>query len=382
MENTYQSWHLCWEYPPNIVGGLGVACSSLTLALMKESVVRVFHSGGNSEIGSYHCYSNFGGSPLRLNFDALLDSLQSTGVSVLEDLGLHDLARYTESVLAHEPELGVIVHGHDWHSILVGVALKRMYGTPFILHIHSTQLERVGIHSKNWICELEQWGVENADRVITVSAISRRFLIKHYRVLASKISVCHNAITSHVILGQPSAKVSILLYAGRMSSQKSPELMIEVMRALSPLYPQLRLIMAGEGSQLQDLRRVVETCGLSEKIQFLGKVPHDEMLNVYKRADLLCLPSISEPFGLVATEAATRGLSVVLSECCGAAELLPSAVLVSHRDVKKWVAVLGGLIDDSERRISNALRVQKEAATRTWQDAASEVLEIYASLKN
>lgn len=382
MEYPYQSWHLCWEYPPNTVGGLGVACSGLVSTLEEKSSTRVFSADLLSGGSSYDCYEDMGLYEDSSDFDQLVESFKPPSLHVLKDFPLDQLSQFTESILQCEPDDGVIVHGHDWHSILAAVALKKFYGTPFILHVHSTQVERVGSHSRNWISDLEQWGILNADRVICVSEISKQSLINNYRVLESKLHVCHNALIHSSECRPPSSEVRTLLFAGRMCSQKSPELMVEVMRNLSTKYPHLHLIMAGEGEQAQELRSMIEMCELTSKIQLLGKVPHKEMLSLYDRTDVLCLPSVAEPFGLVALEAASRGLSVVLSDRCGAAEILTLAKVVSHRDVEGWVASIVELIENPGYRAANTLSVQKEAASRTWQDAATEILAIYASLKN
>ena len=285
-------------------------------------------------------------------------------------------------LLAQQPAADVIVHAHDWHSILAAIALKRRYGTPFILHIHSTQAERQGEQAMDFIYELEQWGMHEAEKVICVSANSAQFIRQHYSLSTHKTHIVHNACPSSLSTVCVSAEIKCILFIGRMCSQKSPELMIEIMRRLLAIHPQLKLLIAGEGDELSAIRDVVDFCQIAESVEILGMLPHSNVHLLYQRADVLCLPSIEEPFGIVAVEAAQHGLSVLLSDRCGVKEQLASAKVIPHRDVTMWVHELDELVKHRSKHRELASSVQKEAASRTWKDAADEILAIYASVVN
>ena len=315
------------------------------------------------------------------NIDSLLDKIIS-GQFSRDDTLLGAVTRFCSWILgravASPPE---IVHAHDWHSILAAAALKRRFGIPMVLQIHSSQSERVGSFSSEGIRALEQWGMEQADAVIAVSDVSVESLRADYVVSSGKLHLVRNAIDPSPTHFPIADELKTLLFVGRFCSQKSPELAVEVFRKLVIRYPFLRLLMVGEGELLEPMKQLVGFYGLQHNIELLGKIPPSEMALIYSRADMLMLPSIAEPFGLVALEAAQAGLAVLLTERCGAKECLPSACVVAHRDVDAWVQSTSRLIENKSTYQELVMRLQKEAASRTWQDAAEEILAIYAKIK-
>ena len=380
-EQSQTVWHISWEYPPHITGGLGVACAALVVELSALLNVKVFHVSLLAEdfvSGSYEK------RPWEVNkregLELLLGKLLS-GQYVGSDEYFMKVQRLCCHVLSQQPPAGLIIHAHDWHSILAAVAMKRRYGIAFVLHLHSTQVERQGAQSRDFIYALEQWGMDEAETVVCVSQNSANYITKHYKLKCSKVKVVHNASTSPTCGCEPSADVRTLLFAGRMCCQKSPELMIEIMRRLLVRHPHLKLLMVGAGEELRSIQAVVDFCQIGDSVEVLGMLPQECMGRLYQRADVLCLPSAAEPFGLVALEAAERGLAVLLSDQCGAKELLLSATVLPHRDVNAWVNALDEFIKKPQLYRAQATAGQKEAASRTWQDAADEILAIYARMK-
>ena len=376
------SWHLCWEYPPRVTGGLGVACAGLVGALREVSRVEVWHPDVFCRSGEVDSsYSSYSASHLSEDFSEVVNSLLA-GQLAQGDSFWRQVQQFAMDVVANKPEEWMIVHAHDWHSLLAAVALKRRYGTEFIFHIHSTELERAGVQAQNSLYALEQWGMDEAARVICVSQQSAQLVAEHYSISPSKLAVVHNGGEAVVCKATLSNEVRTLLFAGRMCSQKAPQFILEVMRRLRSRFTHLKLLMAGEGEYLEEIRSLVDFYCLSDCIEIFGMVPANRMLLIYKRADVLCLPSISEPFGLVATEAAQHGLSVLLSDRCGVSELLVSAPVIEQGNVDQWVGALATLIAEPAQHRELARSVQKEAASHTWQDAADEFLALYASFEN
>lgn len=364
-----------------IDGGLGVACEGIYGALLKSEAcsVDVFHpsmmEGYGDAIGAY----------LNQDFDLgdidlLLDKIIS-GQFSRDDTLLGAVARFSSWLLGRAVgRQPVVVHAHDWHSILAAVALKKMYGVPMVLQMHSSQVERVGSFAKRGIRALEQWGIEQADAVISVSNFSAKSLICDYCVASEKLHVVRNAIDPTFTISRKSEELKTLLFVGRFCSQKSPELVVEVFRKLVKKFPNLRLLMVGDGELLTPMRKLVDFYALQHNVELLGKMAPSDVALVYNRADILMLPSIAEPFGMVALEAAQSGLGVILSDRCGAKEILTSACAVEHRDTDVWVQCITRLIESNSSYRDLVSCLQKEAASRTWQDAADEILAIYAKV--
>ena len=365
-----------------IDGGLGVACEGIYGALLKSEAcsVDVFHPSmmeGNGDAHGAYYNQDFDLDEI----DSLLDIIIS-GQSVRSETLLGAVIRFSSWLLGRSvsdpPE---IVHAHDWHSILAAVALKKLYGMPMVLQMHSSQVERVGSFAKRGIRALEQWGLEHADVVISVSNVSAQSLASDYCVPVGKLHVVRNAIDPSCSIFSKAEGLRTLLFVGRFCSQKSPELAVEVFRKLVKKFPYLRLVMVGEGELLATMRKLVDFYALEHNVELLGKMAPPDVALIYDRADMLLLPSIAEPFGMVALEAAQSGLGVILSDRCGAKEVLTSACVVGHRDIDGWVRSITSLVECKSRYQELVRRLQKEAASRTWQDAAEDILAIYAKVK-
>ncbi|WP_165788904.1 glycosyltransferase family 4 protein [Rubritalea profundi] len=374
------AWHLTWEFPPVIEGGLGIACEGIYNGLQTAGCnVEVFHPAmmkGHRDIKESYLNEDFSSC----DFDSLVDKIIS-GQSLRGETLLEAVQSFSSWVLGQSAQsLPDVVHAHDWHSMLAAVALKKVHGVPMVLQMHSSQVERVGVFAKRGIQALEQWGLEYADAVIAVSGISAQSLACAYCVSAWKIHVVQNAIDSSSVNLREPDELKTLLFVGRFCSQKSPELVVEIFRRLVQQYPHLRLLMVGRGELLDPMRKLIDFYALQQNVELLGKIPVESVAIVYSRADLLMLPSIAEPFGMVALEAAQAGLAVILSERCGAKEILKSACVVEHRDVDAWVRSVTHLIESTLSYRELVSQLQKEAASRTWRDAAEEILAIYAKV--
>lgn len=327
--------------------------------------------------GDEDAYGGYaGGEPRQIDPNKLVDTLLS-GQRHSDVTILGHVLEFSAFVLSQKNlSQASVIHAHDWHTLLAAVAIKQKWGIPFVLHLHSCQLEREGRVATNWIYELEQWGINLADKVICVSHHSAKFIGEHYSVGQEKLSVVHNALSSSLGFARSEKPKDTVLFAGRLSGQKSPELMVEIFRKLLELKPDSKLLIAGDGELTQNLRAIVEFHAISDSVELLGKVPYSFMPRLYERASVLCLPSVAEPFGLVALEAASCGLKVILSDSCGVIELLGSASCVSLEDIPAWVQHLAEALGAN----SPSTSLQKEAASRSWQDTALEILDLYQTV--
>ncbi|MGJ8672477.1 glycosyltransferase family 4 protein [Rubritalea sp.] len=371
-------WHISWEDTQNATGGLGIACGELVDALPEEHyLISAASLLGMDVESSYSSYS----SETRLelvDWERVLSKLVSGQVPQGTSIEKAVL-RFNLAILGQKRDSLAAVHVHDWHGLLVGVALKRIIKIPLIVHFHSIQQERVGTHVMDQISSLEKWGVLQADHVFCVSERSSRNVMREFETLPNRLSVVHNSSVFEVS-SSSSFHGGSLMFVGRICEQKSPFFMLEVLRELRKYSSRYSLVMIGEGSQLEMLHSVTELYGLEESIQWVERQSHQDIVSFYKRADILCLPSSEEPFGLVAIEAARTGCAVILSKNCGASELLASAPTCNAQDPHEWGDVIRSLSCDSGAHRSLVVKLQKEAASYTWQDAAEKVLAIYAKL--
>ncbi|GAA5493971.1 glycogen synthase [Rubritalea halochordaticola] len=388
--------HLCWEFPPRLEGGLGQACAGLVSALKDSLWVNVFSPDegghvyeplisqgvikrGGANIGTYqNSYANVGDLRGMKDMESFYRAFLS-GDPLGLDPFLEQVLRFNRSVINRPVSDVQVVHAHDWLSILAGVCLKRHYGCRLVWHVHSLQSDRVGYHDHGLIYHLEKWGAEQADCIVAVSHYTKRVLCETYEASPEKVRVVHNGIETERGQVTPFGSRKKVLFLGRMTGQKAPEFMVEVARELLRHEPAAHIILAGEGERLPVLREVVNFRKLQGSIHFVGRVHPDRVRGLLENVDVLCLPSLSEPFGLVALEAAMAGVAVVMSDRCGASEVLSSARVVRELHHYEWAGAIQEIFAQDESG-EIRLQVQKEAASRSWHDAAGEMMKIYTDL--
>jgi len=117
-----------------------------------------------------------------------------------------------------------------------------------------------------------------------------------------------------------------LLYAGRLVLEKGPDILIDAFEVLHHENPELSLIIVGEGPLKQRLMNKVIRRGLQNRIHFMGFVDQETLVAIYRSADVFVIPSLYEPFGIVALEAMASGVPVVSSDVGGLSEIVENAV--------------------------------------------------------
>jgi hypothetical protein len=274
-----------------------------------------------------------------------------------------------------------IIHAHDWLTFLPAMHLKLKTGKPLVIHIHSTEVDRTGVASNNWVFELEKKAMEMADRIIPVSNYTGGICIKYYGADPKKIMPVHNGISHHKHALKPALKQgNLVVFFGRITNQKGPEYFIEAAKKVLAYLPDTRFVMAGTGDLLNAMILKVAEFGLGDKIyftDFLNSVKLDELLSM---ADLYCMPSRSEPFGLSAVEAAQYGIPVIISNTSGVAEVLPGAIKMDYNNVEKLAAYIIATLKYNGLRKAVVAADNKSLNTITWKNSALEVMKVYASL--
>ena len=380
--------HLIWEHPTKVVGGLGVAGAALCGALKdKEGVkVRVIAPSDclNVNLISTNAYQ------INIEIEDAL-KLQASVENEQDLLGIKGaVADFTKEVsLAHltDPETNAcsLVHAHDWMTAAAGVSVQRSQGVPLILHIHSTQVDREGAHARGAVYQHEKWAMQQADTIIAVSDYTRRVIIDHYDISSDKIRVVRNASSADegdILLTRKSnvKKEPVVMFAGRLVAQKYPEAAVEIMVGALKQVKNARGVIAGGGDKLKVIRELVKFKGMGDRIEVLGNVPQKNMYAIYDKASVLILPSFSEPFGLVAMEAARARVAVILSDRCGASEVLKSAKVIELYQTNVWIDSLVRLLENTELREAQVHQQMLDIEGYQWSDAGDAVLEIVNEL--
>jgi glycogen(starch) synthase len=384
---------LSWEYPPLIEGGLARHVRKLSEAMVERDVeVHVLTRGGEE-------------SPAQeLSNGVLVHRIREPKRPT--DLGefVTWVERMNSDMLAAGVELGDryefdLVHGHDWLVANACDHLAKRFDAPLVTTIHATEYGRhqgwVDKHPQTYIHGVERWIVNRSQRVIACSHYMREQIVDILGVAEKRISVIPNGIDPDDLQAQSPAELErlrsefaapeekLVLLIGRLVYEKGFQLALEAMPRVIEEAPGTRFLVAGSGTHEAELHRQAEELGLMEHGTFLGWIGDDVLHSLYRIADLTVVPSIYEPFGLVALEAMASGCPCIVADTGGLREV------VVHEE--------GGLrfrADDPEALAEVAIRVlsDDELGQRLiadayehvrrfdWADVAEQTVAVYSEL--
>jgi len=395
-----------WEFPPHNAGGLGVACLGLSRALaglgidlmfvlpvefsvyapwMKVRFGRAPSFGAEALTGSHSAYQSNGGD-VAVTTRAVKSIKKVSRGSIIESV-----FHYAEDAyhIAKE-EMPDIIHVHDWLCIPAGLAAKAACGVPLIIHIHATEFDRTGGNSLNQqVYAIEREGFERADRLIAVSEYTKRVIVEKYGISPEKISVVHNAIDPDMLEGEelPPALIEaraqgykVVLFVGRLTLQKGPDYFITVAREVLAHRDKVLFLIAGSGDMERSVIEMAAGAGIGSKVLFAGFRRGNEMAQLFRAADVLIMPSVSEPFGIVPLEAAAYGVPVIISRQSGVAERLLHALRSDFWDVRKMANDVIAVLDHPPLRGMLQQKARAQALERGWRHAAEECIGVYRTV--
>ncbi len=235
-----------------------------------------------------------------------------------------------------------IIHAHDWLAANALIWIKQgRPGHRGVLTIHSTEYARCGnVHSNgrsNRIRMQERAGTQWADHVIAVSQATRGEIQSIYGVPEGKTSAIYNGVTPErfdVVVdggefkrGQGWAPLDpTVLFCGQLAWQKGPDLLLEAIPGVLRVCPEAKFMFVGEGDMRNGLEGRARQLRIGHAVRFLGHRVDRDLAAVYKVADVLCVPSRNEPFGIVVLEAWSAGKPVVVSQVGGPSEYVTHEV--------------------------------------------------------
>jgi glycogen(starch) synthase len=384
---------LTWEYPPLIEGGLARHVRKLAEALVDRGTdVHVLTRGG----------------------EEMAPEEEAAGVAIHRvrepkrptDLGefVAWVERMNADMLAAGVELGDrfefdLVHGHDWLVAIAGDHLARRFSSPLVTTIHATEHGRhqgwVDKHPQSYIHGTERWITNRADRVIACSYYMREQIADIFDVPEERISVIPNGIDPEDLqphdepelrrlrseFAAPDQKLVLLI--GRLVYEKGFQLALEAMPRLVEEVPGTRFLVAGSGTHEQELRRQAAETGLDEHGTFLGWIGDDVLHSLYPISDVCVVPSIYEPFGLVALEAMASGCPCIVADTGGLREVVPhdaAGLRFRPRDPEALAEVAIRLLRDEELGRRLVTEGREHIRGFDWADVAERTASLYGEL--
>ncbi|UII25653.1 glycosyltransferase family 4 protein [Fulvivirga maritima] len=290
-----------------------------------------------------------------------------------------ELALFTSKTVSFSQNIDFdLIYAHDWTTMKAAMEIKKATKKPLIVHIHSLDYDRSATHGESWVYELEKEGLEAADRIIAVSEYTAQIINEYYEIPNHKIDIVHNAIGayrhSHV---NKIFSEKLILFVGRLTGQKGPAIFMQIAAKVNQQIPETRFVMAGTGELLKQLIESGAYRSVSGKFHFTGQLSPKDMKALYRRCDIYCMPSVSEPFGLSALEAASMGLPVVISKQSGAAEVLPAALKADYWDVDVFVKHIISLLTNDKLYNQVVEGNTKEISKLSWEEVAENIMAVF-----
>ncbi|GFZ98152.1 hypothetical protein GCM10008018_50450 [Paenibacillus marchantiophytorum] len=333
---------LAWEYPPKQVGGLSRAVHELSEALAARG--EIIHVITTSVQGAPAFEMMNGVYVHRLPIDHSGNTHFYHWAFEMNLAMIDHLVRWRENGGRID-----LLHAHDWMVFHTAREIKASYGIPLIATIHATEWGRnqgnLYADLQNKIHQLEWKLTYEASRVFVCSAYMKEEVERIFHLPPDKVSVHPNGIETQVSLAPVHRPViagqqdKVIFYIGRLVYEKGIQILIAAMPAILSHVPQAKLVIAGSGPMEAELR--ANSAHLGDRVAFAGFVSDDYRTQLYQAAEVCVIPSLYEPFGIVALEAIAHKRPLILSDTGGLAEIIRHGVdgfkaLPGHVDSLAW----------------------------------------------
>jgi glycogen(starch) synthase len=292
-----------------------------------------------------------------------------------------------------------LVHGHDWLVAAACDHLAKRFGAPLVTTIHATEhgrhQGRVEVHPQAYIHGVERWITNRSDRVIACSYYMREQIADIFGVEGDRVTVIPNGIDPDELQPHDAPELEhlrsefaapderLVLLVGRLVHEKGFQIALEAMPALIERLPGTRFVVAGSGTHEAELRRQAADLGLVEHGTFLGWIGDDVLHSLYRIADVCVVPSIYEPFGLVALEAMASGCPCIVADTGGLREVVPhDQVGLRFRagDAEDLADVTARVLSDGHLGQRLVAEAHEHVRRFDWLDVAERTAELHAGL--
>jgi glycogen(starch) synthase len=277
-----------------------------------------------------------------------------------------------------------VIHSHDWLTYPAGMAAKQVSGKPLVVHVHATDFDRSGGNVNPGVYDMERAGMHAADKIITVSNLTRNTVINNYGVDPEKVVTVYNAVDPVVqkenISVNKGYDEKIVTFLGRITLQKGPEYFIEVARKVLRKMDNVRFVMAGSGDMMVKMIWHAASLRIMDKFHFTGFLRGDDVYRMFSITDVYVMPSVSEPFGISPLEAMQSNVPVIISHQSGVSEILKHALKVNFWDIDAIADAIYGILNYGALSEMFKKYGREEVENLKWENSARQVRDIYLSV--
>ena len=385
-----------WELPPYNTGGLGVACYGLAkglsslgvnisfalprklgvdvpfMQILSHGLTDVRVTAINSLLQAYLNKSTY--NKLRTSGD------KSYGRSMYDEvMRFSDMAQDWSKTQSHS-----VIHAHDWMSYPAAMKAKAKSGKPWVAHIHATEYDRTGGNVNPQIADIEYRGLHSADRIIAVSSYTKSVINKKYSISNSKVDVVHNGVDLAEFSASEFRRIfpndNIVLFVGRLTFQKGVDYLLQSAKRVLAYKPNTVFLVVGTGDMEEQLIMDAAYMGIGHRVIFPGFVSGQKLKDLYQMADVFVMPSVSEPYGIVALEAIAAGTPTIISKQSGVSEALSNVYTVDFWDIHQMSNLILSSLEYPIFSQEMVKLARKEAKELTWEKAARKTLQVYSKV--
>ena len=420
-----------WEFPPHIAGGLGTACEGIVKGLAHNGVETLFvmpNASGDedqsattilnaSDVAVANVSSTVEEFINKVKFMyvdsnivpyvdpdeyyAAIEKMRAEGLTqTTVGFGqkfkfsgkyganlMEEVSRYAQVggtiAMEHKDEFDLI-HAHDWLTYLAGIAAKELTGKPLVVHVHATSYDRGDEkHIDTRVLDIETRGMQAADRVVTVSDLTRNIVINKYGIDPAKVVTVHNAVDfsgRENLEVERGVKDKVVTFLGRITFQKGPEYFIDAAAKVLKRTKNVRFVMAGSGDMMNRAIAQVARLGIADRFHFTGFLRGMDVQKMFALSDVYIMPSVSEPFGISPLEAMRTGVPSIISYQSGAAEVLKYALKVDFWDVDALADDIYALVSYPALTAYASKQGFDEVNALKWNGATAKLKKVYESL--
>ncbi len=419
-----------WEFPPHISGGLGTACYGLTngmshlkdmeiifvvpKAFGDEDQAKIRLVGANDvpltqsdpqytklleKINFLEVNSNIVPYTdpedyfrlmeenqedrkhyVHTHFKGKLELTGGYGENLYQEIANYAVIA-SEIAASHDFD---VIHSHDWLTYPAGMAAKMVSGKPLVVHVHATDFDRSGGNVNPGVYDMERAGMHAADKIITVSNLTRNTVINNYGVDPAKVVTVYNAVDPVIqkenITVAKGYEEKVVTFLGRITMQKGPEYFIEVARKVLQKMDNVRFVMAGSGDMMVKMIWHAASLRIMDKFHFTGFLRGDDVYRMFSLTDVYVMPSVSEPFGISPLEAMQSNVPVIISYQSGVSEILKHALKVNFWDIDAMADAIYGILNYPALSETFKKYGREEVDDLKWENSAHRVREVYQSV--
>lgn len=390
------------EYPPYVYGGAGVHVEYLSRELAKLVPVEV------------RCFGDQ---------DVTDGNLRVRGYGMWDEVKRNTDPRYVGAVDAFARSLVMakdhldadVVHCHTWYSDMGGLLAGKLWGTPYVLTIHSLEplrpwkVEQLGngYHLSAW---MERTALEQADAIIAVSKETRADVLRLFNVAPERVHVIYNGIdldqyrkasaTDALVRYGVDPARPFVLFVGRIARQKG---IIHLVNAIPQIDPSLQVVLCAGAPDTPEIAEEMSagvaavSAGRDGVIWIQEMLAREDVIQMYSHAAVFCCPSVYEPFGIINLEAMACETAVVASAVGGIKEVVVPGETGLMVDLQlkdgsfdpvnpaRFSADLAAAINrvalDPELRATFGRNGRRRVEEHfSWSAVAQQTLELYESL--